>query len=135
MSQTTSVPYINFNGRTREALTFYQQAFGGDLSFKAMTPNGPQLAGPADRIMHGSLKSGDICVMGTDGTPNYPLQHGENIAIALTGNNVEQLIVAFNKLAEGGEIMQALEKESWGDTFGFVVDKFGINWMINITSN
>lgn len=127
-----TVPYINFNGRTREALEYYQLALGGVLSFKTMTPTGPQPAGPNDRIMHGSLKAADICIMGTDGAPDYPLQVGENIAIALNGDNVAHLTTAFNRLADGGIVKQPLELESWGDTFGFVVDKFGINWMVNI---
>ena len=133
MSHTMTVPYINFNGRTREALEFYQRALGGMLSFKSVTPDGPQTAGPDDRIMHGSLKAGDICIMGTDGAPDYPLQVGENIAIALNGDNTAHLMTAFERLAEDGEIKQPLEVETWGDMFGFVVDKFGINWMVNIT--
>jgi PhnB protein len=27
-----------------------------------------------------------------------------------------------------------LEKAPWGDTFGMFVDKFGINWMVNVSS-
>ena len=132
MNQLMAVPYINFNGKTREALEFYQQAIGGLLSFKTMTANGPQTAGPQDRIMHGSLKSTDFCIMGTDGAPDYPLQVGENVAIALNGNNAIHLKTAFERLSAGGEVKQPLEVESWGDTFGFLVDKFGINWMVNI---
>lgn len=132
MSQTMTVPYINFNGRTREALEFYQGALGGTVSLKTMTENGPEPAGPTDRIMHGSLKSGEICIMGTDGAPDYPLHVGENIAIALNGDNLAHLKTAFALLANGGTVKQPLERESWGDTFGFLVDKFGINWMVNI---
>jgi PhnB protein len=26
-----------------------------------------------------------------------------------------------------------LEKAVWGDTFGMVQDKFGVNWLVNVT--
>jgi PhnB protein len=28
-----------------------------------------------------------------------------------------------------------MEKQMWGDEFGMVTDKFGINWMVNITQS
>lgn len=39
----------------------------------------------------------------------------------------------FEKLASGGMVGMPLEKAPWGDTFGMLTDKFGINWMVNIT--
>ena len=36
------------------------------------------------------------------------------------------------ELGEGGNIKQALKNESWGATFGWLEDKFSINWMVNI---
>jgi len=38
----------------------------------------------------------------------------------------------FNGLAKGGKISMPLAKQFWGDTFGIVTDKFGIQWMVNI---
>jgi PhnB protein len=29
---------------------------------------------------------------------------------------------------------QALEKAPWGDTFGMLTDKYGIEWMVNISA-
>jgi len=44
-------PYINFQGRAREGMEFYQQAFGGKLDLQTMDLKGaPKPAGPEDRI-------------------------------------------------------------------------------------
>lgn len=133
VSRVNVIPYINFQGRAREALEFYQQALGGTVLFKTTDDQGTREAAPGDVISHASLKTDGVTIMGTDGVQGYPLQMGENVAIALSGKDYAQLSSAFGKLAEGGTIKQALQVETWGDTFGFLVDKFGVNWMINIS--
>ena len=36
------------------------------------------------------------------------------------------------KLSDGGTVTVPLEKQMWGDEFGMCMDKFGIDWMVNI---
>jgi PhnB protein len=72
--------------------------------------------------------------MGSDGSPEYPATAGDTIAIALSGDDNEHLTQAFELLSAGGDVKQALKIESWGDGFGYFTDKFGINWMVNIST-
>jgi PhnB protein len=37
----------------------------------------------------------------------------------------------FHALAEHGQIVAPLEKTFWAERFGMVVDRFGVQWMIN----
>lgn len=130
-------PYINFGGKAREAFEFYQKALGGELNLTTFNPNGtPKPAEPSDNIMHGTLTLDDgMVIMGTDGMPEYPAKVGENFAVALSGSDRERLVEAFEILGEGGKVKQALKEESWGDTFGWLEDKFNINWMVNISKS
>lgn len=113
MSQIAANPYINFQGRTREALEFYHEALGGDLTLLAADPQGPpKEAGPDDRIMHGALTSDGLLIMGSDGHPDYPPTLGDNVAIALSGSDHERLSAAFEKLSAGGQVKQPLKTES-----------------------
>lgn len=128
-------PYINFSGRAREAMEFYQQLLGGKLDLLAFTPDGaPHPAGPNESIMHANLAADGVNIMGADGMSDYPPTVGDNFAIALSGDDEERLTRVFEGLSEGGKVKQTLKKESWGDTFGWLEDKFGINWMINIST-
>lgn len=136
MSQIAANPYINFQGRTREALEFYRDALGGELMLLAADPAGPpKEAGPDDSIMHGALMSDGLLIMGSDGHPDYPPIVGDNVAIALSGSDHERLSGAFDKLSADGHVKQPLKTESWGDSFGYFADKFGINWMVNISGS
>jgi PhnB protein len=133
MSQLFISPYINFQGKAKEAMAFYQSAIGGELVLLAYNPEGPpKIAGPEDNIMHARLESETAVIMGSDGSPNYPPKIGENIAIALSGYDLTQMSKIFDSLADGGVVKQNLKEESWG-TFGWLQDKFGINWMLNVS--
>ena len=53
--------------------------------------------------------------------------------MSLSGDNEEELRGYWQKLSEGAAIELPLETAPWGDTFGMLTDKFGIQWMVNIT--
>jgi PhnB protein len=136
MSELSANPYINFQGRAQEALRFYHEALNGELSLMTEDPQGPpKAAGPDDHIMHGLVSSEGLLIMGSDGHPDYPPTVGDNMAIALSGSDHDRLSLIFEKLSAGGHVKQPLKTESWGDSFGYFVDKFGINWMVNINVN
>jgi len=120
-------PYLFFAGQAQEAMEFYKGIFGGELKTMA-NPDGKGL-------MHAELSGGDIDFMASDGDRTEPYTEVCRITLSLSGADADKIKGAFNALAEGGEITSALKTESWGDTFGTVTDKFGIDWMVNISAN
>lgn len=125
-------PYISFNGKTREAMEFYKSIFGGELTISTFADQHVPDA-PADGVMHAQLAvDGKPLIMASDGMDAQDLS---GFSLSLSGNNADELRGYFEKLAEGGTITKTLEKESWGDEFGMVQDKFGVSWMVNISQN
>jgi PhnB protein len=126
-------PYLNFKDQTREAMEFYKGVFGGDLYMQTFeefqASDDPAEAG---KIMHAQLRAGDLVFMAAD-TPNHmEYQPGTNFNMSLSGEDEDTLRGYFDKLSEGGTVVMPLEKAPWGDTFGMVVDRFGVRWLINI---
>lgn len=129
-------PYLNFQGNTREAMEFYHSVFGGDLKLSTFGefPN-PQLPEDyKDKIMHAALETPDLMLMASEGMPGGKVNFGDNVSLSLAGVESEKLTGYFTKLSEGGTVTMPLEKQVWGDTFGMLTDKFGIHWMVNISS-
>ncbi len=123
-------PYINFQGRAREAMEFYQKALGGKLELQTSNEQGvPKPAAPGDRITNARLETEGVLIVGTDGHPKYPAKVGENVAIAVGGTDAARLIKIFNALAEGGQNKMPLTEKSYA---GFLADKFNINWVFTI---
>lgn len=129
-------PYLNFkDGKTAEAMKFYQSVLGGELEMHTFGEFGmPTKDTEKDYIMHAMLKHETLTFMASDGDIHHPVQMGDNISMSLSGDDAETLTKYFNGLAEDGKIDMPLEKQVWGDTFGMLTDKFGVHWMVNITS-
>lgn len=71
---------------------------------------------------------------GSDAMLTGTLEDANRIRIAIAGDDLEALTAAFSGLAQGGTVSTPLEKQMWGDTYGEVVDQFGVAWMFNIGS-
>jgi len=131
-------PYLNFNGNTEEAFNFYKSVFGGEFNmlqrFKD-TPGQEKLsAGDKEKIMHVSLPIGKGNVlMGTDALESmgHKLTMGNNMQLSLSPESEDEANRLFNGLAKGGKTIVPMGKASWGDYFGMLTDKYGIQWMIN----
>ena len=129
-------PYINFKDNTREAMEFYRTVFGGKLNISTFKEfHASQDPGEDNLIMHSVLEADNgITIMASD-TPNrMEFRPGTNMSISLSGDNEAELKAYFEKLSAGGTITMPLEKAMWGDSFGMCIDKFGVQWLVNITA-
>ena len=126
--QTT--PYLSFDGRAEEAMTFYQSALGGRLDImraKEMPMDGMQDWDP-EGVMHSALVIDDRTIlMASDGASGAA---GSAITVCLWGEDAAELEAAFGKLSDGGDVHVPWSPSPWGSHFGQFVDRFGIPWML-----
>jgi PhnB protein len=123
MSRIQLSPYINFQGRAREAMEFYRKVLGGKLDVQA---------GPGGRVGHARLEADGAILVGSDGHPDYPPTVGDNMAVALAGTDRDRLTRLFTALGEGGMIKGPLAEQPGGGRVGYLLDQFGINWIVTI---
>lgn len=131
MSVTVS-PYIFFKGNALEAMEFYKDIFGGELTTQTYSDvNVPPTEGlDQDSLMHANLEGGHAKLMASDTAEASPV--AAKISISLNGTDEPTLRAIFDKLSHGVEVKYPLKKEFWGDTFGTITDKYGVEWMVNI---
>jgi len=127
--------YLGFNGKCREAMSFYKECLGGELNLQTIagSPIENQFpAGMKDQILHSALmRNGTLLLMGTDCSAPGGLIQGNNVALSLNCSSEEEINNFFTKLSEGGKIIDPLKQQFWGATFGVFDDKYGIRWMLN----
>jgi PhnB protein len=58
---------------------------------------------------------------------------GDTVTISLSGEDGDELRRYWQKLTDGGAVSMPLEKQMWGDEYGACTDRFGVQWMVNIT--
>jgi PhnB protein len=130
-------PYLFFNGRCEEAITFYQQAAGARLEmmmrYRESPDPCPEDKVPAnwgDKVMHASLTIGDARLMVSDGDDTKPEFRGFALSLTLPGEADAQRV--FAALAEGGNTILPICKTFWSPCFGMVKDRFGVMWMVTV---
>jgi PhnB protein len=126
-------PYIGFPGNCREAIEFYKDALGAEVLFTQTVGESPMPEmGPAQNIMHCTMKVGEsILMMSDDMSPEGPSATPGIISLTVALNDPVKAAAIFAKLADGGVVMMPLEKTYWAEAFGMLADRFGIRWMIN----
>lgn len=135
---TTNI-YLNFNGNCEEAFSFYKSVFGTEFSYIGRFGEIPEdelnKVNDADKnkIMHVGLPIGTSTLMGSDIGSEWASSfvQGNNFSVSITADSKNEADQLFNALAEGGLITMPLENTFWGDYFGMLTNKFGINWMIS----
>ncbi len=135
MTQTIKInPYLRFNDdECKDAMTFYQSCFGGELSFQTVgeSPMAKEMPKEAlNKIMHATLKIGEMEIFASDMMRDKAVI-GDNVAVSVNTFSEEDAKKIFAKLSKGGEVFMPLEKALWGALFGVVTDKYGIEWMVN----
>lgn len=132
------VAYRFFSNTCREAMTRYQEVFGGRLdlmTFADMPPGedeGPDDIDP-DLIMHAALvlDGEELMLMASD-DPTGDGDRARGVALHHTAGSIEDAERIFDALAEGGTIEMPFEEVFWAKRFGSVVDRFGTSWMISV---
>lgn len=140
----TTSTYLNFTNNTEEAFTFYKSIFGtefvgpimrlGDIPPQEGMP--PVSEADKNLVMNMQLPIlGGHLLMGND-VPEFfgPLTVGTNVSICLDPDTRAEADALFAALSGGGKVDMQLEEAFWGDYFGSLTDKYGIQWLINCTS-
>jgi len=128
-------PYLNFRDGTREVMEFYASVFGGTPVVSTFAEAGGMGLDEAEhgKVMHSQLDTdGGLTLMAAD-VPTH-MDVSRNGTISLSGDDEAELRGYYDRLAAGGTVGVPLEKAPWGDTFGMCTDRFGVDWMVNITA-
>src|SRR5690554_2647216 len=102
-------PYLTFNGNCREAMTFYQECFGGELTLQtvAETPMAAQCPeGMQEHIMHSMIANGTFVLMASDMIqPGVEFSPGNDMAISLDFDREDDIRECFSTLSDGGQVL------------------------------
>ena len=130
--------YLTFNGNCREAMNFYKDCLGGELTLQTIGESPladkmpPQMK---ECILHASLVKGSLVLMGSDMVGEKGLIKGNNVSLAINCSSEEEIQSFYEKLSAGGIKDHVLEESFWGATFGDLTDKYGNHWLLNFEKN
>ncbi len=132
-------PYLGFRDNAKDAMEFYHSVFGGELTSSTFGEmHASEDPAEADKIMHAQLETpSGYTLMGADTPNSMEFSPGGSHSVSLSGDAAsrDELTGYFEGLSAGGTIAMPLDKAPWGDYFGMLIDKFGVQWLVNITGS
>jgi PhnB protein len=135
--------YLMFERETEEAFNFYKSVFGTEFDNITRHSDVPLPEGaPEPSVEDGNLIInvalpilGGHILMGTD-VPEVmgKINQGNNFEICLHPDTRSESDTLFAALSAGGKVESPLQEMFWGDYWGSLTDKFGVQWMVNCSS-
>ncbi len=130
-----AIPFLLFDGNCAEAMAFYHDCLGGELTMTKLGESPMKDMLPPDkhdRIINANLKSGKIEISATDwmASPQFAPVQGNTFAIYIDGGTYNELKSIFDKLKDGdnNSRLQELHEMPFG-IYGQFYDKYDVQWL------
>ncbi|WP_315836397.1 VOC family protein [Bradyrhizobium prioriisuperbiae] len=123
--------YLFFTTTCEQALGFYERCgLGRTVEILRHGENGMPVHNEAmrGRIMHARFEGPGVLFFASDNHDAEPMRGSAHI---LMMDDHTQTDTLFGKLADGGRITTPLGMQPWGDYYGKLTDRFGVQWMLN----
>ena len=122
---TGVVPYLNVEGAA-EASAFYQKAFGAEELQRLPHPDGKRLSHVCLRINGGTLFVSDTF-------PEYGVtaKPSDSYTLHLQVDDADAWFA--RAVGAGATVLDEPKLQFWGDRYGRLKDRFGIQWSIAST--
>ena len=136
MTQINS--YLTFGGNCREAMTFYKNCLGGELTLQTIgeSPLADNMPPQMQQgILHATLTKGTLVLMASDMVGENGLTKGNAVSLMLNCSSENEIKTFYNSLSAGGQATHPLENSFWGALFGDLTDKFGNHWLLHFDKN
>lgn len=133
-------PYLYFEGRCEEAIEFYRDTPGAQVTMLMRYKDSPEPLQPGmlppgseNKVMHASLKIGDTTMIASDGRcSGKPDFKGMSLTVSAGSDGEAERL--FTALGEGGKVQLPLTRTFFSSRFGMVADRFGVSWMILVSN-
>jgi len=123
--------YLFFTTNCEAALAFYAECgLGRIVDMLRYGENGMPAGSAAMRgkIMHAKFEGPGVLFYASDNDDAEPMRGSAHI---LMMDDRAQTRKLFERMAVGGNVTTALGIQPWGDYYGKLTDRFGVQWMMN----
>jgi PhnB protein len=123
--------YLFFTTQCEDALAFYERCgLGKATILSRYGVDGASVPTEAMRgkVMHARFEGPGVLFYASDNHDAEPMRGSAHL---LTMKSREATVLLFERLAEEGIVTTQLGIQSWGDYFGKLTDRFGVQWMLN----
>ncbi len=123
--------FLLFEGKAEEAMTFYMSLIK-DSKVESMEKYGPGEDGPAGSVKHAVFAMAGQKFMCIDSPIKHEFTFTPAISLFIDCESEQELDRLYKALSEGGEALMPLGEYGFSQKFGWVADRFGVSWQLNL---
>lgn len=123
--------FLMFEGNAEEAMNYYTSIFE-QSEITNLIRYGPNEHGNEGSVMKASFTLHGQTFMCIDSNIKHNFTFTPSISLFVNCDSEEEIDRVYNKLADGGEPLMAIGSYGFSTKFGWVKDKFGVTWQLNL---
>ncbi len=128
---TKVTPFLMFEGQAEEAMTFYVSLLPNS-SVLHVTRYGPEGPGKEGSIMLAMFALGGQQFMCIDSPVSHGFTFTPAMSIYVNCESEAEIDALFARLSEGGQVLMPLSSYPFSPRFGWLNDRFGVSWQVNL---
>jgi predicted 3-demethylubiquinone-9 3-methyltransferase (glyoxalase superfamily) len=125
--------FLMFEGSAEEAMKLYVSLFN-DSEITSIERYGPGEAGAEGTVKRATFKLCGQNVMCSDSAVKHAFTFTPSISLFVACASENELIDAFDKLSNDGKVLMPLNNYGFSKKFGWVSDRFGVSWQLNLAT-
>jgi predicted 3-demethylubiquinone-9 3-methyltransferase (glyoxalase superfamily) len=124
-------PFLMFTGNAEQAVSMYTSLFddGRILDLTRFGPEGPGVEGSVQFARFSLAGQEFLC---TDSPPVHAFTFTPSFSVWIETESEEELQRLFSALGDGGTQLMPLENYGFSRRFGWVNDRYGVSWQLNL---
>ena len=131
--------YLFFNGNCMEAMQFYAETLGGDITFVARNADAPnpesRMPGGDDLVMSMTMTLGNGSVMASD-APGEWYSKPQGFRVCVSPDSLAEFERIHASLSEGAQAVAMEPGETFfAERFAMFTDRYGTPWMLNFAGS
>lgn len=124
-------PFLMFQGKAEEAMNYYTSVIE-DSEITSISRYGANEAGDEGSVFQATFTLKGREYMCIDSNVKHNFTFTPSFSLFITADTEEETDRLYKQLSEGGSVLMPLADYSFSRKFGWVVDKFGVAWQINL---
>ncbi|HRV94708.1 MAG TPA: VOC family protein [Anaerolineae bacterium] len=122
-------PFLWFDNQAEEAMNFYTSLFKNS-EIGSVARYGEAGPGPGGSIVTATFKLAGLEVTALNGGPHFKFTPATSFFVLC--ETEDEIDTLWANLSEGGQALMELAAYPFSEKFGWIEDKFGLSWQLNL---
>jgi predicted 3-demethylubiquinone-9 3-methyltransferase (glyoxalase superfamily) len=123
--------FLMFEGNCEQAMNFYVSLFR-DAAVTSIRRYGPEGPGAEGSVTQATFTIAGQTFMCIDSPVKHNFTFTPAMSLFVDCADEAELDTLFAKLSEGGQVLMPLDNYGFSRKFGWLADKFGVSWQLNL---